>query len=318
MSVMSRLTRRDPLSPDDAMRRYVEAIRRDLEPDPLFRRRLRGTVMNEFVARREGVAVPTASPLGRQMGTLGRACLYASFVLALSVGGVMAASETAIPGDLLYPLKRSIEEMRMEVAPTHLRDDLAAYALAERLDELSRLLENGALGAAAALAGDVEASYEELVATAGEDAVADGRFDAQLAHLDDVLDHVPVRARQAIVNAMNGAPGLQVDHSGQGHAEGGPGSKPQGQSSGVNNGNGANNGNGSQNGNGNGTSNGNGPDGAGAPGQAKPSPTPEPEDQQSEQPEPTPRPERTPKPHGSPSPSPSPTPDSEDVDGDEP
>jgi hypothetical protein len=315
MSVMSRLPRRDPLSPDEAVRRYVEAIRSDLEPDPMFRRRLRGTVTNQFVARREGAAVPSASPLGRQMGTLGRACLYASFGLALSVGGVMAASETAIPGDLLYPLKRSIEEMRMEVAPAHLRDDLAAYELGERLDELSRLVENGAWQSAATLARSVEASYEEFVAMAGADVLEGDRLDAQLAHLVEVLESAPVGAREAIVNAMAGAPGLQLDDPGQGNAKSGSGNKAQGQGDGANNGSA----NGAENGNG--TSNGGGPDGAGAPGQATPTPTPdstpEPaseEDRQSEQAEPTPKPVPTPMAH--PTPNPSPTADPEDVDGD--
>jgi hypothetical protein len=292
MSVFPRPARRDPLSPDEAVRRYVEAISRDLEPDPLFRRRLRGEVVNRFVAQREGVAVAVTSPLGRQMGALGRACLYASFALALSVGGVMAASESAIPGDLLYPLKRSIEEMRMQVAPTHLRDELAAYALGERLDELSRLCEKGELAAAVALAERVEATYEELVATAGADAVANGRFNAQLAHLDDVLDQVPVRARQAIVNAMSGAPGLQAGHQGEGHADGGPGSKSQGSANDAGNEDDANGAGG------NGSTNGNGPSG-GAPGRADSSAPPEPTPEPTPEATPAPTPEPTPEPEAS-------------------
>jgi uncharacterized membrane protein YgcG len=212
------------LSADDAMRRYVEAIHREIEPDPLFRRRLRGAVVNRFVAEREGTTVEPM-PRPARMGRLGRACLYASFVTAVSVGGVMAASEAAIPGDLLYPLKRSIEAARMEVAPAHLRDELVVYELAERIDELGRLVEAGALGKAADLAQTIRASYDELVATTGSDAVADDRFVTQLAQLDEVLDRVPVGARQAIERAMSGAPGLQLDAAGPGQSTGDSGTE---------------------------------------------------------------------------------------------
>jgi hypothetical protein len=304
MSAVRRPARPGSLTGDDAVRRYVEAIRRGIEPDPMFRRRLRGTVVNRFVAQREGVVLVLPSPLGRRMGKLGRACLYASFALAMSVGGVMAASESAIPGDVLYPLKRSIEDMRMEVAPAHLRDDLAAYALGERVDELSRLVERGALVRAATFAATVEASYEELVATAGDDALASERLEAQLAHLDEVLDQAPELAREAIVNAMSGAPGLQPTHAGQGSSAGGQGSQSRGDGNGTSKTSGGSNGNKANDED--------GPSGAGGPGQADPTPGPEPT------PEPTPepasdteaseRPDRTPKPARTPRPDPTPEP----------
>ena len=118
------------LTPDELVRRYVERVRADLEPDPLFRRRLRGIVSNQFVAAREGSAIPASRP--SRMGRLGRACLYVSFALGISVGGVMAASRAAIPGDLLYPVKLQIEALRMEALPAEYRDDLAILSVAIR------------------------------------------------------------------------------------------------------------------------------------------------------------------------------------------
>ena len=111
---MSLFTRRpgSHVPPDEAMRRYVELVRRDIDPHPLFRRRLRGTVVNRFVAQREGSAV-ARRPRASRMGRLGRACLYASVATAISVGGVMAASESALPGGFFYPLKLSVEDMRL-------------------------------------------------------------------------------------------------------------------------------------------------------------------------------------------------------------
>ncbi len=320
MSAVPRPARGASLLPDDAVRRYVEVVRRDIEPDPLFRRRLRGAVVNRFVAEREGVAIAVPGQTGRQMGRLGRACLYASFAVALSVGGVMAASEAAIPGDFLYPLKRSIEEMRMEFAPAHLSDDLAAYELGERLDEIGRLVERGAYETAAALAQRVEASYGELVTTFGADALAVDQFDAQLAHLGDVLGDAPDGARDAIVSAMDDAPGLRLA---QGHSEGGPGSKSRDQGSGGSGENGASNGDRANGGAGAGTGDGssgesgasgdsgNGPSGPGTPGQADGTPRPEPTDESeaSERAERTPRPDRSPKP-------PAPHEPTEDAEGD--
>ena len=208
---MSTLPRSDRLdrSPDEAMRRYVQAVRTDIEPDPMFRRRLRGTVMNRFVAEREG-AVDVPTPRSSRMGRLGRACLYASVATALGVGGVMAASESAIPGELLYPLKRSVEEMRATVAPAHLRDDLAVDALAERIDELSRLIENGDVARSASLSIAISATLEEIAAKGVGIDVGD-RLATQLERLEGVLDTAPVRARRAVESAMSGAPGLQAE-----------------------------------------------------------------------------------------------------------
>ncbi len=95
MSLLRDSLRPPPLASDAAVRRYIELIRAELEPDPLFRRRLRGEVVNRFVAAREGLKQPAHRPSA--MGRLGRAVLYSSFALAMSAGGVMAASQQALP-----------------------------------------------------------------------------------------------------------------------------------------------------------------------------------------------------------------------------
>ena len=207
MSIFSSQLRPDPMGSDEAVRRYLEAVGHVVEPDPLFRRRLRGTIVNRFVAIREGAVEPTAR-LGSRMGVLRRACLYASFATGLSVAGVMDASQTAIPGDLLYPLKLSIETARVEVLPEELHDELATYALSERIAELSRLADSGQWARAAALAGAVRESYEELAALSGGDVAPTGLLRAELAQLEKTLDRLPDAARVAVERAMAGAPGL--------------------------------------------------------------------------------------------------------------
>ncbi len=216
MSVFPRSVRPD-LPPDEVVRRYVEVVRRDIEPDPLFRRRLRGTVVNRFVAERESSPV-APTPRSSQMGRLGRACLYASVATAISVGGVMAASESALPGSILYPLKLRIEEMRMTIAPAHLRDDLAAFAVAERIDEIGRLVESGDYGRATDAAASIAADHWLLASGFGM-TDTDGSLAQHLARLGAVLDHAPASARQAIERAMSFAPGLQPDAESDGGAD---------------------------------------------------------------------------------------------------
>ena len=185
-----------------------DAVRNEIEPDPMFRRRLRGAAMNRFVAEREG-AVAMATPRSSRMGRLGRACLYASVATALGVGGVMAASESAIPGDFLYPLKRSVEEMRATVAPAHLRDELAVHALAERVDEVGRLIQSGDMARSASLSIAISASLEAMAAKDWPIDTGD-RLAAQLERLQAVLDNAPVRARRAVERVMSGIQGFQA------------------------------------------------------------------------------------------------------------
>ena len=207
MSIFSTPVRPEPVTSDEAVRRYIDALRHDVEPDPLFRRRLRGRMLNRFVAMREGTDQPTAR-LGSRMGVVGRACLYASVATAMSVAGVMVATQSAIPGDILYPLKRSIEAARMGVLPEQFHDELAAHAMSERIDELSRLVESGRWAQAAALAGAVRDSYDELSALSDGHVATGGMLQAQLAQLERLLDRLPAAARDAVERAMAGAPGL--------------------------------------------------------------------------------------------------------------
>ena len=173
---------RAPIASDAAIRRYLEAIRRQIEPDPLYRRRLGARSSIDSSPRKRGID-PTGPRRPSRMGALGRACLYASFALAASVTGVMAASDAAIPGDVLYPLKRSIEEMRLDVLPDEFHDELAVYALSERIDELSQLVEAGDVARASTLASSIHDAYEQAVAETDDAGGLPRRLDRQVARL---------------------------------------------------------------------------------------------------------------------------------------
>lgn len=177
---------------EDAVARYVAAIRAEIEPDPLFTRRLRGQVVNRFVAIREGSHVRVRGR--RQMGSLGRAVLYASFAFAVSVTGVMAAAQEAMPGDALYPLKRQIERLRHDVLPAHLQDDLVAIELTERLEELEHLIRSGEAARADGLMVAIKADYAALAAL-GPGA---GVLESRTVVLDALVDRLPEPARAAV------------------------------------------------------------------------------------------------------------------------
>jgi hypothetical protein len=202
MSLFRGTIRPPAILSDEAVERYLAAIRKELAPDPLFRRRLRGEVMNRFVAAREGMA--SSAPQRRSMGRLGRAVLYASFTLALSTTSVLAASQVALPGDVLYPLKRHVESLRMEILPAHLHHDLAAYELAERIEELARVTELGDVTIATALAGEVAEDYVAFLdETPASGVLTEDRY---ITVLTALLDRLPEPAQDAVQAVIERAP----------------------------------------------------------------------------------------------------------------
>ena len=216
------------------------------QPDPLFVRRLRSAAVNRYVAVREGIDVPVDMPSERTaMGTLGRACLYASFVLGVSAASVLAASREALPGDALYALKTRVEQVRLEVLPEHLHDELYADALAQRIAEMSRLSELGRAREAMAMVPVIEDAYAQLIAALpAEEAGGRGRGH-NLVVLEGLIERLPDGAQAAIEDVIDRAQGRgvleasddtdsgqgQPDHAGQPGvgADGHPHDAPPGQ-----------------------------------------------------------------------------------------
>jgi hypothetical protein len=228
MSLFQRPIQPPAILSDQAVERYLEAVRAELAVDPLFRQRLRGAVVNRFVAAREArAATPGRS---RRMGALGRSVLYASFALSVSVSAAMAASQGAVPGDGLYPLKLQIERLRLEALPAHLHDELAAHSLGERIHELGVLAERGDWARVATQAAAVEDEYRHFADVAGRD----GSSDRHLVVLSALLDRLPDRAQHAIENVLD-----SFEAASDGAAD--PGAHGRGRDTGsVNQGGGAN------------------------------------------------------------------------------
>jgi hypothetical protein len=206
------------LGVDEDMQLRLERALRRAEPDPLFKRRLRGHVLNGYVAAREGlIAEPRRS---RRMGTLGRSVLYASLALTMSVSAAGAAAQDSLPGDALYGLKLQLEEVRMWIAPHAVRAELAEIALAERVEELERLAASGSWSMVAAAAARVTEAQESLAnldpASAASASVAVSR--ARLA-LERVMAKAPPTSRGGLERAFEavGPRSLQPDRLPPGH-----------------------------------------------------------------------------------------------------
>lgn len=280
MSLFRDAMRPPAILSDQAIERYLAAVRAELDPEPLFRRRLRGQVMNRYVATREGMV---ETPHRRSMGRVGRAVLYASFALAATTTSVLAASQEAVPGDLLYPLKRHVESLRVQVLPAHLQDDLAAYELAERIGELAILAERGDDARVAGLAAIIERDYEALVEISQ---ATPGSNSHQLTVLSALIERLPEPARAAIAEVIE----RQSDPTGPsatertGSSNGGTSGGPSG---------------GSQSSNGASAAGGQAGSDADEPTET-PAPEPTPKAAKSPSPEPTPKATRSPRPDPTP------------------
>lgn len=218
--------RREPaVKPDDPIAHMIARTAGRLRPEREYRWRLRGRLVNQYVAVREGLV--RESPRQVRMGSLGRAVLYASVGLAISVSAVGAASSSALPGDPLYGVKRQVEELRMEIAPPSVRPMLAAMALEERLSEVELLAATGNWARVALAEQEVEGAAASLRGVGGTlpaDEVA------QLARHTQVLTALLARApdsaraglQRALVASAGAASGTNLgNHFGQENLQGG-------------------------------------------------------------------------------------------------
>ena len=190
-----------PLGLDEDTLLRLERTRRRVEPDPLFRRRLRGHVVNRYVAAREGML--TEPRPRRQMGKLGRSVLLASLAATLSVSAAGAAAQDSIPGDPLYGVKLQLEELRMRIAPPTVRAELAAIALAERVEELELLAAAGAWVEVPQAVVRLTEARQELIALDPEARAraALGELGA-VAALEAVMAKAPPEARHGLERAL--------------------------------------------------------------------------------------------------------------------
>lgn len=184
-----------------------------LEPDALYRRRLRGAILNRYVATREGLVREPRQR--REMSVLGRGVLYASLAVALSVSAAGAVAAASLPGDLLYPVKLQLEDARLQLALPSMRADLLAMALDERLDELEQLAANGDWAQVAVAAQGVAAAEGRLAVAAGDpQQVVVDAISQHTAVLEALITTAPTSARQGLERAIQASSAADEPQSG--------------------------------------------------------------------------------------------------------
>ena len=189
---------------DQAYAESLERSLRRLEPDALYRRRLRGEILNRYVATREGLVTPPTRP--RAMGALGRGVLYASLAVAVAATAGSAAAAESLPGDPLYPVKLQFEEIRLQIAPPSMRADLMAMALDERLDEMEELARAGRWTQVAAVANAVIHAEERLAGASGAPGqTAVEELSEHAAVLEALVDTAPAAAQDGLNRAIEAA-----------------------------------------------------------------------------------------------------------------
>jgi hypothetical protein len=169
-------------------------------------------------AARTGVSAAEPAPV---LTLLRGGKVVAGAVASLLVGGTAAAvvSSTALPGDVLYPVKRGVEELRLAAALSDAARGGTALALArERLDEAELLATaDGAVAADRETTERVGASLDDFDARAFEGIellhqdYADSGDPASLAEIDTFLsealprlERLRVEVPPELVSVVNG------------------------------------------------------------------------------------------------------------------
>src|SRR3989344_8514673 len=68
--------------------------------------------------------------------------LIIAILALIGAGGTIAASDSARPGDLLFPADRSVEDIRFALTPENGKAELKVKFAEERLDEIESILKD--------------------------------------------------------------------------------------------------------------------------------------------------------------------------------
>ncbi len=100
----------------------------------------RESVWNAVLLRVEHT--PTPSPYFFNLNHTSMIPLIVAIAVLLSAGGTVAASDGARPGDLLFPVDRAVEDMRLSLASEKDKADLRVKFADERLHEFDSILDD--------------------------------------------------------------------------------------------------------------------------------------------------------------------------------
>ncbi len=168
----------------------------------------------DFIARVENNLVnylPSLSPVQPQktpMFAFRAAILTLVFVFLISAGTVYA-SQNSLPGQFLYPVKKTLEAVRIRLASDPDKTNLQIQLIDKRLGEIQKLSERQAIDLEKAAA-----EYEKAVSTALENAKnsavnkeellnkLEEKFNQHAQVLEEVAQQAPSQAQDALDKAL--------------------------------------------------------------------------------------------------------------------
>jgi hypothetical protein len=142
----------------DEIIEYFKTIRsiKDLEviiPEKDYRNKSLASIMSEANRRKTvsldkanaKAAIQQGKPGAKKRLLLRPAIIFMVFLIlaVFSFTGTLFASQETIPGQTLYPLKKSLENFKLIIYPDNKKDDLHFQFLNNRIDEADTLLMSG-------------------------------------------------------------------------------------------------------------------------------------------------------------------------------
>lgn len=210
---------RDELEPLLAMAASISE-RADYAPRPSFQLASRARLLRRLSPRPAGMNRPSVEHSRQKPAVLRPKRLVVLWttllVIAVSLigGGTVYASNEALPGDMLFPVKRAIEATRLSISDDAGDVLLGAEFAQTRLEEIQALLNSNREEdldlAVDLLTEGIDASTLSLAVVAQEDpgraaelsSLLAGAFSIHAEVLTSRLESVPARARPAIENAI--------------------------------------------------------------------------------------------------------------------
>ncbi|HEY58726.1 MAG TPA: hypothetical protein G4O04_09380 [Anaerolineae bacterium] len=161
--------------------------------------------------------------------------LVAMVTALLGGGGAVYASESALPGEALYPVKMAVEEVQLALAGPEQDVNLLAQFTQRRLEEVQALAAQGRHDeipvVMARYQEQVQAMIQEMAQMGQPDPEVVGQSQAMLAQhlqvLQGLAEQVPSEARPALEHALQvsqqGLEMMQQHGLGEGRGTPGPG-----------------------------------------------------------------------------------------------
>lgn len=160
-------------------------------PDKDFQKNSLEKIIIEAEKQKKDLKIRASSKEGQRTclpskrAVLRPAIIFIIFLVlaTFSFAGTLFASQDSIPGQTLYPLKRSFEDFKLNIYPENMKDELHFKFLNNRIDEANILLESEDT--------DIEAWIENLISEIDKGYQMCKQYRCFISHNEDeILDSI--------------------------------------------------------------------------------------------------------------------------------